>query len=84
MRRPTPRFAMLQTIQEFATEQLVASGELEQAKEAHASWFLELAIEAEPHLPGPSAVSWLDRLESDHDNLRAALDWLQPGDGDER
>jgi predicted ATPase len=77
-----PRFVMLQTIHEFATEQLVASGELEQAKEKHAAWFLDLAIEAEPQLPGPSAVSWLDRLENDHDNLRAALDWLgTQGDG---
>jgi predicted ATPase/class 3 adenylate cyclase len=78
-----PRFAMLQTIHEFATEQLVASGELAQVKENHAAWFLDLAIEAEPHLSGPSAVSWLDRLESDHDNLRAALDWLRGrGDGE--
>ena len=77
-----PRFVMLQTIHEFATEQLVASGELEQAKENHAAWFLDLAIEAEPQLPGPSAVYWLDRLENDHDNLRAALDWLgTQGDG---
>jgi predicted ATPase len=77
------RFAMLQTIHEYATEQLVASGELAQVKENHAVWFLDLAIEAEPHLPGPSAVSWLDRLESDHDNLRAALDWLRSrGDGE--
>jgi tetratricopeptide (TPR) repeat protein len=74
-----PRFAMLQTIHEFATEQLVASGELAALQENHASWFLDLAIAAEPHLPGPSAVSWLDRLESDHDNLRAALDWLRAG-----
>jgi tetratricopeptide (TPR) repeat protein len=52
-------------------------------KENHAVWFLDLAVEAEPHLPGPSAVSWLDRLESDHDNLRAALDWLRSrGDGE--
>jgi predicted ATPase/class 3 adenylate cyclase len=78
-----PRFAMLQTIQEFAAEQLVVSGELAEAKENHAAWFLDLAIAAEPHLPGPSAVSWLDRLESEHDNLRGALDWLRTqGDGD--
>src|SRR5215212_5239081 len=78
-----PRFAMLQTIHEFATEQLVASGELAQVQENHAAWFLDLAIEAEPHLSGPSAVSWLDRLESEHDNLRAALDWLRSqGEGE--
>jgi tetratricopeptide (TPR) repeat protein len=78
-----PRFAMLQTIHEFATEQLVASGELAQAKEKHASWFLDLAVAAEPHLPGSSAVSWLQRLEIEHDNLRAALDWLRArGDGE--
>jgi predicted ATPase/class 3 adenylate cyclase/Tfp pilus assembly protein PilF len=78
-----PRFAMLQTINEFATEQLVASGELAQVKENHAAWFVDLAIAAEPQLPGPSAVSWLDRLETDHDNLRAALDWLGgQGDGE--
>ena len=56
---------------------------LRRRKENHASWFMDLAIAAEPHLPGPSAVSWLDRLESDHDNLRAALDWLRArGDGE--
>jgi predicted ATPase/class 3 adenylate cyclase len=79
-----PRFAMLQTIHEFATEQLVASGELAQVKENHVAWFLDLAIEAEPHLSGPSAVSWLDRLESEHDNLRAALDWLRSQSDGER
>jgi predicted ATPase/class 3 adenylate cyclase len=78
-----PRFAMLQTIREFATEQLDASGERAQVEENHASWYVDLAIAAEPHLPGPSAVSWLDRLENDHDNLRAALDWLRAqGDGE--
>jgi tetratricopeptide (TPR) repeat protein len=76
------RLAMLQTIHEFATEQLVASGELARVQDNHASWFLDLAVAAEPHLAGSSAVSWLDRLESDHDNLRAALDWLRArGDG---
>jgi len=75
---------MLQTIHEFATEQLVASGELAQVNENHAAWFLDLAIEAEPHLSGPSAVSWLDRLESEHDNLLEALDWLRRQSDGER
>ncbi len=72
-----PRFSMLQTIQEFAQEQLASSGEREPLQDAHAAHFSALAVEAEPHLAGPSAVAWLDRLESDHDNLRAALDWLR-------
>src|SRR5215213_6903187 len=46
-----PRFAMLQTIREFAAEQLVVSGEHARAKEVHTSWFLELALTAEPKLP---------------------------------
>jgi predicted ATPase/class 3 adenylate cyclase len=79
-----PRFAMLQTIHEFATEQVIASGELEQAKEHHATWFRDLAIAAEPHLSGPSAVSWLERLERDHDNIRAALEWLRSQSDGER
>jgi predicted ATPase/class 3 adenylate cyclase len=78
-----PRFAMLQTIHEFATEQLVASGDFNQVKENHAAWFLDLAIVAEPHLSGPSAAAWLNRLENDHDNLRATLEWLRlQGDGE--
>ncbi len=78
------RFGMLQTIREFATEQLGASSEREQVQENHASWYLDLATAAEPQLPGPSAVSWLDRLESDHDNFRGALDWLRArGDGEQ-
>ena len=70
-----PRFFMLQTIQEFAREQLAMSGEQEPLQDAHAAHFAALAVGAEPHLFGPAAVEWLDRLEADHDNLRAALDW---------
>ena len=71
-----PRFSMLQTIHEFGTEQLAASGELAIMKEKHAYLFLDLAVEAEPHLTGPGAVSWLERLDADHGNLRSALEWL--------
>ena len=72
-----PRFAMLQTIREFALEQLAASGELDAMHQAHAVYFMALAREAEPHLTGPEAPSWLNQLETEHDNLRAALGWLR-------
>jgi tetratricopeptide (TPR) repeat protein len=71
-----PRFSMLQTIHEFGTEHLAASGELPVMKEKHAALFLNLAIEAEPHLTGPAGVNWLERIDADHGNLRSALEWL--------
>ena len=72
-----PRFSMLQTIQEFAVEQLDANGEAGTIRDAHAAYFARVATAAEPHLTGASAVVWLDRLDADHDNLRAALAWLR-------
>ena len=69
-----PRFLMLQVIREFALERLEASEEAKTIHERHARAYLELAVEAEPHF-GDLEKGWLDRLERDHDNLRAALDW---------
>jgi predicted ATPase/DNA-binding CsgD family transcriptional regulator len=69
------RFTLLETIREFGREQLAAQGELESVREAHAAWCLALAEEAEPHLGGPQQSAWLARLETEHDNLRAALTW---------
>ena len=79
-----PRFAMLQTIQEFGREQLAASDEMKTVKDAHASLFLALALEAEPHMRGREAVVWLERLETEHGNLRAALAWLRDRDDGQR
>ena len=70
------RFGMLETIREYATEQLEARGEGEGMRRAHAQYYLELAEEAQPQLRGPQQVTWLARLEGDLDNLRAALGWL--------
>jgi tetratricopeptide (TPR) repeat protein len=67
------RFRMLETIREFAREQLEASGEAERLQREHAHFFLALAQEAEPQLQGPQQPMWLDRLEREQDNVRAAL-----------
>src|SRR5215213_331660 len=68
-----PRFVMLETIHEFAREKLQESGEAEEIGRAHTRYFLALAEEAEPELTGAEQVPWMDRLEAEHDNLRAAL-----------
>jgi predicted ATPase/DNA-binding SARP family transcriptional activator len=72
-----PRFTMLETVREYAAERLELSDEAATLHRRHAEHFLVLAEEAEPNLIGPgSHTKWLDRLERDHDNFRAALDWL--------
>ena len=70
-----PRFAMLETIREYGLELLVASGELESVREAHAMYFLELSERADLDLSASDSPERLDRLEQEHDNLRAAMHW---------
>src|SRR5829696_4377924 len=70
-----PRFVMLETIHEFANEKLEESDEADAVSRAHAEYFLALAEEAEPMLWGAEDAAWLDRLDQEHDNMRAALSW---------
>jgi predicted ATPase/DNA-binding XRE family transcriptional regulator len=70
-----PHFMMLETIREYALEQLVASGELDDLRQRHIDYFLTLAEGAEAHAFGHEQIAWFDRLEVEFDNLRAALTW---------
>jgi predicted ATPase/class 3 adenylate cyclase len=69
------RFGMLETIREFGGERLDAAGESDETRDRHAAHFLGAAEMAEPHLRGADQKRWLDGLEVEHDNLRAALRW---------
>ena len=77
------RFVMLETIREYASEKLEASGEELSTKRAHAAYCLILAEEVTSAQSGSEAAEWLERLTLDHDNFRAALAWLtQTGDAE--
>jgi predicted ATPase/class 3 adenylate cyclase/Flp pilus assembly protein TadD len=69
------RYSMLETLREFGLEQLRRSGDLDQVQDAHAVWCLGLTQQADSMLTGPEQSVWLDRLELEHDNVRAALSW---------
>jgi DNA-binding CsgD family transcriptional regulator/tetratricopeptide (TPR) repeat protein len=73
-----PRFQMLETVREFGLERLIEQGEEGAARDRHAAYMLNLAERADPAIwGGPDHAMWLDRLESEFANLRAALTWLQ-------
>jgi predicted ATPase/DNA-binding CsgD family transcriptional regulator len=77
-----PRIVMLETIREYALEMLEANGEEYLSHHAHAAYYMTLAEESERELVGPQQASWLERLEQEHDNLRAALEWSLQKDED--
>jgi tetratricopeptide (TPR) repeat protein len=75
------RYGLLETIREYALEQLRANGEEAAVRQRHAGYFLALVRDAEPELWGPEPEPWLKRLERDLDNARAALQWsIESGD----
>jgi tetratricopeptide (TPR) repeat protein len=74
---------MLETIRQFAAERLGAEGRIEAVRRRHAEHYLVRAEEASAEIMGPEMGHWLDRLELDHDNVRAAFGWaLEAGRAD--
>ena len=75
------RVSMLETIREYGTERLGEHSEAGPIGQRHAAYYLAPAEEAAAALAGPAAAAWLGRLDTEHDNLRAALRWaLDRGD----
>jgi predicted ATPase/DNA-binding CsgD family transcriptional regulator len=78
--RPPGRYAMLETIREYASERLEAMPEADQARGAHAAAFLALVeVGGRPHA-GLARKEWLDRVDTEHNNIRAALGWYRRHD----
>jgi non-specific serine/threonine protein kinase len=72
-----PRFGILAMVREYAAERLAELPERERVEAAHAATFLALAETAARVIRGPQEQEWLERLEAEHQNIRAAIDWYQ-------
>ncbi len=70
-----PRYRLLETVRQYALQRLEGGADGAAVRRRHAACFLALAEQAEPHLRRAEAGAWLDRLQADHDNIRAALGW---------
>jgi predicted ATPase len=76
VRNGEPRFGLLETIREYALERLHDRGDWREAHDRHASYFLAFADPAPAELQGAGQLAWLDRMETEHSNLGAAMSWL--------
>ena len=77
------RYGMLEPVRQYSLEKLKEGREAEETRTGHAAFFLVLAKRAEPELWKPDQLEWLDLLESESDNLRAALSWtIERGQGE--
>jgi predicted ATPase/transcriptional regulator with XRE-family HTH domain len=73
------RYDLHDLLRQYARERLLASGDFDHTSNQHLKYFLEFVEQAESNLQGGKQLYWLNRLERDHDNLRAALEWsLRP------
>jgi predicted ATPase len=71
-----PRFSLLETIRDYARERLAGGGGWVPAHDRHAAYFQALAEPSGAELAGPGQLPWVGRLETEHDNLWAAMSWL--------
>jgi predicted ATPase/class 3 adenylate cyclase len=74
-RNSETRYRMMETIRQYARDRLLESHEAETIRNRHLDFFMAFAEQVEPKLRGPEQMQWLDRLDLEHDNLRAALEW---------
>jgi predicted ATPase/transcriptional regulator with XRE-family HTH domain len=74
-----PRIGMFETIREYALEQLAASPEAETIRRRHADYFMALAVEAAAQWTTPTVDAWIEKLNRENDNMRAALQWARDG-----
>jgi len=77
-----PRYRLLETVRLYGLERLQASGEEVAMRTRHGAWYVHFTEQAESGLQGPDQRTWLDQLEVEHDNLRAALDWSRRDEAD--
>jgi len=75
------RYRLLETIRQYGRDRLVESGEAREVERRHRDWYLTLAEPGEAELRGAAQVTWLARFETEHDNLRAALEWSKAEEG---
>jgi len=73
------RYHLFETIRQYLREKLVESGEVEQIRDKHLEYCLKLAQKAEPELYGRGQIEWMQKLEDEHENMRAALEWSLQG-----
>jgi predicted ATPase/DNA-binding winged helix-turn-helix (wHTH) protein len=81
-RNGATRYRLLETVRQYAREQLRESDDEARWQSRHLAHFIAVAEEAEPQLKGPDQQTWLERVEAEHDNLRSALAWSSTAGGD--
>ncbi len=71
----TMRYRFLETVRQYSAERLRESREAAAVSDRHLQWYVDLAGRAAPDLVGSTQAAWFERFETEHDNLRTALEW---------